>query len=53
MTSGQLPKVRDLSPRTSQGIMLGRIGALLREQYRDLLSKPVPEQLAALVRKLT
>lgn len=52
MASGHLPKVRDLSRQTAQGIMLGRIGTLLRGQYQDLLRQPVPERLAELIRKL-
>lgn len=53
MASGHLPKVRDLPRQTAQGIMLGRIGTLLRGQYQDLLRQPVPEGLAELIRKLS
>lgn len=53
VASGHLPKVRDLPRQTAQGIMLGRIGTLLRGQYQDLLRQPVPEGLAELIRKLS
>jgi hypothetical protein len=48
----RLPQVRELSSKASHGIMLGRIGSLLRHQYEDLLKQPVPERLADLIRKL-
>ena len=53
MSAGHLPKVRELSPPAQHGIMLGRIGVLLRSQYDSLLKQPVPDRLAALLRKLT
>lgn len=53
MSAGHLPKVRELSPQAQHGIMLGRIGVLLRSQYDSLLKQPVPDRLAALLRKLT
>lgn len=48
-----MPKVRELSPQAQHGIMLGRIGVLLRGQYDSLLKQPVPDRLATLIRKLT
>lgn len=53
MSAGRLPKVRELSPQAQHGIMLGRIGTLLRSQYDNLLKQPVPDRLAALIRKLS
>jgi hypothetical protein len=52
VAADRLPQVRELSPRASHEIMLGRIGSLLRDQYEDLLKQPVPERLADLIRKL-
>jgi hypothetical protein len=53
VSAGHLPKVRELSPQAQHGIMLGRIGVLLRSQYDSLLKQPVPDRLAALLRRLT
>jgi hypothetical protein len=53
VSAGRLPKVRELSPQAQHGIMLGRIGTLLRSQYDNLLKQPVPDRLAALIRKLS
>lgn len=53
MSGGRLPKVRELSTQAQHGIMLGRVGVLLRSQYDRLLKQPVPDHLAALIRKLT
>ncbi|MDQ4135494.1 MAG: hypothetical protein M3158_04870 [Pseudomonadota bacterium] len=52
MSAGHLPKVRELPPQAAHGIMLGRIGTLLRSQYEELLKQPVPERLAVLIRQL-
>ena len=52
VTEHQLPKVRDLPQQAAQGIMLGRVGCMLREQYKDLLKQPVPDRLADLIRQL-
>jgi hypothetical protein len=52
VSADRLPQVRELSPRASHEIMLGRIGSLLRDRYEDLLKQPMPEWLAHLVRKL-
>jgi hypothetical protein len=53
VSGGRLPKVRELSTQAQHGIMLGRVGVLLRSQYDRLLKQPVPDHLAALIRKLT
>ncbi len=52
VAADRLPQVWELSPKASHGIMLGRIGSLLRHQYEEFLKQPVPERLADLIRKL-
>ena len=37
----------------SQSVMLGSVGSALRAQYDELRSEPVPENLVALVQKLS
>lgn len=40
---------RDLPGEAMGSSTLGRLGALLRAQYEDLKTEPVPERLQALV----
>ncbi len=52
MTMKRLPKVRELSRPTSDIVMLGTVGALLRAHYNSLLEQPAPEHLGNLIRQL-
>ncbi len=53
MAADRLPRVRELSAPASNIVMLGRIGALLRAEYSDLLSESIPEPLTALISRLS
>ncbi len=53
MAADRLPRVRELSAPASNMVMLGRVGALLRAEYSDLLSEPVPQRLSALISQLS
>ena len=52
MAVEHLPRVREFSGLTSNMVMLGCVGALLRSQYSDLLQEPVPDHLTALAHQL-
>lgn len=47
-----MASLRDLPGETMGSATLGRLGALLRAQYADLKTEPVPERLQALVQRL-
>jgi hypothetical protein len=51
--SDPLPNTREMPKPGSQSVMLGSVGSALRAQYDELRSEPVPENLIALVQKLS
>ncbi len=51
--SDQLPNTREMPKLVSQSVLLGSVGSALQAQYDTLRSEPVPENLVALVQKLS
>jgi hypothetical protein len=49
----RLPNTREMPKLVSQSVLLGSVGSALRAQYDELRSEPIPENLVALVQKLS
>jgi hypothetical protein len=51
--SDRLPNTREMPRLVSQSVLLGSVGSALRAQYDELRSEPIPQNLVALVQKLS
>jgi hypothetical protein len=51
--SDRLPNTREMPRLVSQSVMLGGVSSALRAQYEELRNEPIPQNLVALVQKLS